>query len=319
MLIIKLFFMNSQILEYIKILTAKDKKTLVEKVVKASEEVGELSKVTLPYNNAHGTLHRFVTKQALLEEVADIIVVALSIAYDLGYNDSDIAEIMYDKTLYWNELQVKEQQIDPNKIPFEIHVTVKTFDLELFKKACADLNVKPIILELQLQNDNTLQDVMTSSTILGSNKGAFDEVKRISNGLKDAGFNVVREKIETVPWHPSAPSKKDSNAVMPKNCYFETHFNIICTDDNKSKLKELSDSKQCHLSRNIFKKIDDNTYKIMVTYRSYDAMYEDFKENIEDIKKYFNDNGFQVDKVILEFAIYDTKVTHDFNWINAKK
>jgi hypothetical protein len=311
--------MNQQILDYIKLLTSKDKKSLIEKVVKASEEVGELSKVTLPYNNSHGTLHRFVTKHALLEEVADIMVVALSIAYDLGYSDSDIAEEMYDKTLYWNELQVKEQQIDSNKIPFEIHVTVKTYELESFKNACTDLKVKPIILELQLQNDNTLQDVMTSSTFLGSNKGAFDEVKRISEGLKATGFNVVREKIETVPWHPSAPSKKDSNAVMPKNCYFETHFNIICTDDRKAELKELSDSKQCHLSRNIFKKIDDNTYKIMVTYRSYDALYEDFKDKVEDIKKSFISNGFQVDKVILEFAIYDTKVSHDFNWINAKK
>ncbi len=309
--------MNKQILDYVKLLTKKDKKSLIGKALKTSEEVGELSKKILPFSNSQGTLHRFVTKKDVLEESVDVILSALSIAYDLGFDDSDIEEMMYNKSLYWNELQIKEEKVNPNEIPFEIHVTVQTFDLTLFKETCSNIGVKPIILELQnLKNDNTLQDVMTSSNFIGSNTDAYNEVKRISEYLKNSGFLVVREKIETVPWHPSAPSKKDSDAKMPKNCYFETHFNIICNDKRKDFLKLLAEKWKCHLSRNIFKKIDDENYKIMVTYRSYNSLYENFKDRVEFIKKEFISHNYEIDKVILEFAIYDTKVSHDFNWLN---
>ncbi len=309
--------MNQQTLDYIKLLTKKDKKSLVEKGLKTSEEVGELSKRILPLSNAKGTLHKFVTKKNVLEETVDVILSALSIAYDLGFEDSDIEEMMYNKCIYWNELQSKEEKVNSNEIPFEIHVTVKSVNLEYFKEKCNQLNVKPIILELQnLKNDNTLQDVMTSSNFIGSNTEAYNEVKRISDGLTQAGFIVVREKIETVPWHPSAPSIIDTNAKMPENCYFETHFNIICDDKRKDNLKQLAEKWDCHLSKNIFKKIDENTYKIMVTYRSYNALYENFKDRVEVIKNDFITNNYTVDKVILEFAIYDTKISHDFNWLN---
>lgn len=307
--------MNKQILDYVKLLTKKDKKSLIGKALKTSEEVGELSKTILPFSNAEGTLHRFVTKKDVLEEVTDVILSALSIAYDLGYDDSDIEEMMYEKSLYWNELQIKEENVKSDEIPFEIHITVKTSDLNKFKETCTRLNVKPIILELQLENDNILQDVMTSSNYIGSNTGAYNETKRISEGLKNIGFDVVREKIETVPWHPSAPSNKDSNSDMPKNCYFETHFNIICNDKRKDFLKIIAEKWDCHLSRNVFKKIDDENYNIMVTYRSYNAVYEEFKNKVDFIKKIFIEYNYDVDKVILEFAIYDTKISHDFNWL----
>lgn len=312
--------MNKQVLDYIKLLTKKDKKTLIGKALKTSEEVGELSKAILPFSNAEGTLHRFVTKKDVLEEVVDVMLSVLSIAYDLGYDDDAIEELMYNKSLYWNELQIKEEKVNPNEIPFEIHVTVQTSDLNLFRETCNAIGVKPIILELQnLKNDNTLQDVMTSSNFIGSNSDAYNEVKRVSEELKKSGFNVVREKIETVPWHPSAPSNKDSDATMPKNCYFETHFNIICNDKRKDFLKTLAEKWGCHLSRNIFKKIDDENYKIMVTYRSYNSLYENFKDRVELIKKEFIGHKYDVEKVILEFAIYDTKISHDFNWLNENE
>src|SRR4051812_11147081 len=116
--------MNQQLLDYIKILSLKDKKTLMGKLAKTTEEVGELARVIQPFDNAHGTLHRFVTRQNILEEVADVMLAVMSIAYSLGYEDSDIEDMVYNKSLYWNEKQLKEQKIDPDKIPFEIHVTI---------------------------------------------------------------------------------------------------------------------------------------------------------------------------------------------------
>jgi len=44
-----------------------------------------------------------------------------------------------------------------------------------------------------------MKDLMTSSTFMGDNISAYNEMKRISDGLLAAGFEILREKIETVP------------------------------------------------------------------------------------------------------------------------
>ena len=53
----------------------------------------------------------------------------------------------------------------------------------------------------------------------------------------------------------------------------------------------------------------------MATYRKYDGYREDFIKKVEGIKLTFEDSGFQVDKLITEFSIYDTKVSHDLEWL----
>ena len=71
---------------------------------------------------------------------------------------------------------------------------------------------------LDLQRDQiVIKDVMTSSVFMGNNTGAYQEMKRISNGLWAAGFEILREKIETVPWHPAAPSSTNRSIIMPKD------------------------------------------------------------------------------------------------------
>jgi len=123
----------------------------------------------------------------------------------------------------------------------------KDIPVGAFKEACASLStdkirVKPIILDLQdKEGDNVFIDTMTSSTFMGDNNSAYYEMKRISEGLSSQGFKVIREKIETVPWHPAAPSKVDGNSAMPKDCYFETHFGVRTTDAHLSELREFAE------------------------------------------------------------------------------
>ena len=173
------------------------------------------------------------------------------------------------------------------------------------------------MLDLHLENNGVVKDLMTSSVFRGNNKEAFEETKRISNALEAKGISVIREKIETIPWHPSAPSKSHANPIMPKDCYFESHLSVVCTDTTKNKLSEIIGKHSARLSRNIFKKIDKESYSIMVTYRSYISLFEDFKSNLESLKKDIVDGGYIVDKEIIEFSIYDTKVSHDSAWINS--
>lgn len=307
--------MNNELLKLIKHLTKNDTKSLSQKALKAAEEVGELAKWTLPYDNAAGTTHRFVSKRKILEEVADVTLVVMSMAFELGFTYEEIEEMMKEKSLKWDELSIKERKVK-YPLPYEMHITVKTNDLEKFKNDCSLLNVKPIILDLQNNSGKTVfHDVMTSSIHIGNNRSAIEDIEDKSSRLRAVGYQVVREKIETVPWHPAAPSNETKNPKMPENCYFECHFGILVNDERIDELRNLSEFMGCHLSRNIFKKIDETNYKIMMTYRSYDEVYETFQEHVKCHEGTLKSKGFEIDKTITEFSIYDTKVSHDSEWL----
>jgi hypothetical protein len=159
-------------------------------------------------------------------------------------------------------------------------------------------------------------DCQTSSVHMGDNTSAITEVKRISDGLATLGFKVIREKVETVPWHPAAPSDGHANPIMPKDCYFEAHFNIVVNDDTLEPLRKIVEQRNAHLSKNAFKRISDTDYIMMATLRSYAGTYEDFKRECQFFVVVLEKiGGYKVPKTITEFSIYDTNVRHDSDWI----
>lgn len=314
--------MQKELLDYIKTLSLEDPKNLQGKALKTASEAGDLAEQALAYTGAPGSMHTFVGKRAVLHEAVDTILCALSTAYDLGFSHEEIESMMVEQCAKWAEKQFKEQQVkDPNNIPYEIHITVKGVDREFFKSICSRLGIKPILLDLQTQDGvSILEDAQTSSVYFGTNAGALAEVERIVKGLKHYDIEVVREKIETVPWHPAAPSDKGIVKTMPKDCYFEVHFNVMLPLDGRFdaqlKLQDLAKRNHAHLSRNIFKKLKDGRETVMMTYRSYTGTREQFQEYVDDwALPDLKMCGFEVEKVITEFSIYDTKITHDAAWI----
>lgn len=311
--------MKIELQDYIKSLSLKDKKSLSQKALKVSEESGELARVILPYDGATGTTHRFIEKNKILEEVVDVILSSISIAYELGYTHQDIEEMMWRKAEKWQGIQSKEERVH-YPIPYEIHVTVNIVDNEsqknMFKSVCEQIGVKPIVIELENNGQIVMQDVMTSSHIISDNTGAYKECLRIEAELERNGFIVVRKKIETVPWHPAAPQKKGEK--MPKNCYFESHIACIINLKQKDKLESIATSFNAHLSKNAFKKLSEDKFVNMVTFRSNSSNLLDFNKNVDLIKEKLIQNNIEFEKIITEFAIYDTKVSHDFRWIEKK-
>lgn len=310
--------MNDSTLNIIKKLTKSDKKGLLGKVVKTQEELGELSKLVLPFESQFATNHRFVNKNDILDEVADLLLCVYSIGYSLDFSDEDIESKVIEKSKKWSELQNREVNAK-FPVPFEIHVTVdatqKDFDVERFRNVCKLIDVKPIVLDLQ---KGSLTDVMTSSVIIADNRGAYNELERIVKKLKTANFSVVREKIESVPHHPSAPSKHYLDPKMPQGSYFETHFNILIRNKEEAHLvEEIKKQFDCHLSKNKYKVNEDGTYNQMMTYRSYDKVREDFLEEIEKIRQALFQAKLEIEKVIVEFTVYDTKTSHDNAWLKG--
>jgi NTP pyrophosphatase (non-canonical NTP hydrolase) len=312
--------------EYIKNLSIKDKKTLSQKGLKLVEEVGELARVILPYDSAHGTNHRFIDREAILEEVVDVYLTNISIAHSLGFTDEEFNDMLVKKSEKWSQLQASEEKAE-FPLPFEIHVTVESpKDIDGFKDACSLIEVKPIVIDLEINDGSVIKDVMTSSKHFGDNRTAYEESKRICRELELQGFKVLRNKIESVPWHPAAPVISTGKEI-PNGCYFESHLGVVIKPEEKESLNEfvkytLTDSHlielsgTAKLSQNFFKKSKDGSAFVnMLTYRSNMCGSPKFKLEVEGIKHLLQEEGFEFEKVEVEYAVYDTNVTHDSKWI----
>jgi NTP pyrophosphatase (non-canonical NTP hydrolase) len=313
----------TEVFNTIKHLSLIDEKSLTAKALKTAEEVGELAKVINPYEGGFATTHRFVTTERILEEAVDTALCSLSIAYSLGFTDEDIADMMTRKCVKWSKLQQANIK-GRYPLPFEIHVTVKldpekNLTVDWFKRLCTELGVKPIVLDLK----PGVQDVMTSSSMMSDNIGVYNELNRISVHLREKGFTVVREKVETVPWHPAAPTIPED---VNKDLYFESHINLVITGGELFKVATWNDQYHIggHLSKNIFKRIDDNYFVQMLTLRSSTITKVDVTtagafiayvdDVIDGLKKLLHRED-AVLKHVVEYAIYDTKVSHDLSWV----
>jgi NTP pyrophosphatase (non-canonical NTP hydrolase) len=329
--------------DFIKNLSIKDKKTLSQKTLKLVEEVGELSRVILPYDSAHGTNHRFIDRDAILEEVVDVYLTNISIAHSLGFTDEEFSDMLVKKSKKWSQLQSGEEKAE-FPLPFEIHVTVSVGDefdglveLEHFKQSCVEIGVKPIVIDLEMKED-FVKDVMTSSKHFGDNRSAYEESERICNELKKYGYKVLRNKIESVPWHMKAPSVLTTDKEIPNGCYFESHIGITIKPDEKDRLNDFVNnlpdiyhkiynplnllshqlSGIAKLSQNFFKKSKDGSKFVnMLTYRSNKCGRYKFESEVNSIKELLSIDNFNFEKVEVEYAVYDTNTNHDSKWING--
>lgn len=55
--------------------------------------------------------------------------------------------------------------------------------------------------------------------------------------------------------------------------------------------------------------------KVMVTVRSRTGTYLSFKEWLDLIESAIRREGFEIDRIITEFSVFDTKVSHDSSWV----
>jgi NTP pyrophosphatase (non-canonical NTP hydrolase) len=295
------------ILKRIEALSLRDRKTLSQKGLKAGEEVGELSKAILPLETAHGTNHRLPNTEKVIEECADLVLVAYSIAHSLGQSFEDFVNVLDRKSRYWEFLLDNEDKVDSSNLQFEIHITVRNAEVEKFIEDCHTLAVKPIILDLYT-TEVVIPDIMTSSKFQGSTTEVMRYTRDLATNLRSMGHDVVREKIETVPWHPAAAIKK-----IGDDRYFEAH--IAFRNPDKDKLDIFCKEHDIHLSRNTMKK--DTNSVLMGTYRvaAKHTSPEDFVIRINNMCDLAEAQGFYIDRPHTEYSLYDDNQTHDKEWI----
>ena len=198
---------------------------------------------------------------------------------------------------------------------YEIHVTVKTDDLMHFRRQCERLQVKPIILDLQdHQGLGVMQDVMTSSKYKG--KEPLDHANNLKSRLEYRGFEVLRVKIETTPFHSCVPTVANGLQVNTPN-YFESHIRVYTLPKRLPALRTYAASKGVHVSQNILKKDTRGGVWILATLRAYTGVLEEFQATVVNFTAGVPVSGYDVDKVEVEYVIYDTNTNHDHLWISS--
>lgn len=200
---------------------------------------------------------------------------------------------------------------------YEIHITVDlgVHAVEFFRETCASLNVKPVLIAMQLRGDSSYTHLMTSSHVSGMDHHAVAEALRITKGLEDAGFQVIRQKIEASQWHLKAP--RNYGDVMPKGCYFEIHLPLKMKPERIPRLVEVA-MLGARVSRNIFKIHDDGDVTVMVTLRRDNLPCKSFKKEVDSLVALLILLGFHVDiaEPKIEFALFDTNVHLDHDWLS---
>jgi hypothetical protein len=190
---------------------------------------------------------------------------------------------------------------------YEIHVTVRSSNIDLFINDCKSINVKPIVIETEKDNFFNNQ-VMTSSKHCGEN--CLEVLDKISSSLTCKGYEIIRKKIEIRPLEVKNDHfiYYESHLRLKLDKQFDCQFTDVYTN-----LRKICKELNFHLSKNLFKKSPDFNYQ-MITYRDYKSTFIDFNQRINDMKDKLLELNINFDKVEIEECIFDSNVNVDNNW-----
>jgi len=92
-------------LEAIQKLSLEEKKNILERTIKLQEETGELAEQVLIAQQSSGSQYKTSTKEAIKEEAADVILVALSIFFLEGGTPQELDRVIDAKAAKWRKFK----------------------------------------------------------------------------------------------------------------------------------------------------------------------------------------------------------------------
>lgn len=208
---------------------------------------------------------------------------------------------------------------------FEAHITLKNTEYlqntSNFEKFCTDNSVKPIFIELE--RGDMPKQIMTSSL----HKGNFDEIKEevqnLAKKMEVENYEVIRLKIEAHPENTGIPATTNDILESQKENYFEAHYKILLpistSNHSKKQLISLCQNYQAHLSKNAFKKRNDNFEERFVTKRIYKVGKKEAFQAFDELHQALEKESYQIDKKIVEYCVFDTNESVDDNWLTLNE
>lgn len=78
-------------------------KTIEQMGLKLSEETGECAQALLSYVDAHGSAYKKLGIEDVMEECADVVLIAVSLYYKLGGDNGTLAKDLQTKMAKWQK------------------------------------------------------------------------------------------------------------------------------------------------------------------------------------------------------------------------
>merc|ERR1712228_1123301 len=162
-----------------------------------------------------------------------------------------------------------------------------------FVKLCKCVGLKPIFIELPY--GDTIQQLMTSKYITGTYPDVLMPVYAAAHKIKEAGFQILRIKIESLACNKGIPRNQNDISFEPKHRYFEFHFKVLLSDEiEKKRLRQIGQKYNAHTSRNAFKMVDDGKFINWGTMRAFDQGRDEALKTVDCLQSELVRNGFQI-------------------------
>lgn len=204
---------------------------------------------------------------------------------------------------------------------FEAHITLKNTNqnIEGFQEFCNENKVKPIFIELE--RGDVPKQIMSSSLHSGNFENVKNEVEQLATKMREKNYEVIRLKIEAHPENTGIPQTKGDILESQRENYFEVHYKILLpvSIDAKKNLLLLAEKYSAHLSKNAFKKRENQTEERFVTKRMYDVGKKEAYQAFDKLHQALKKNNYKIDKKIVEYCVFDSNVLVDNNWLQVEE
>ncbi|MGW7486078.1 hypothetical protein [Streptomyces sp. NPDC054786] len=153
--------------------------------------------------------------------------------------------------------------------------------------------------------------------------GTYEEVRAEAvaraDGLRAAGFEVVRTKIEATPWSAGVPGTDAEAAGLGPDYYFEHHLKLVLARPAPvDSLLALAVGHGAHLSRNARRVRSDGREERFVTQRCRMVGLATAGQRLDALSGRLRAAGHQIAAVEREFVVHDGNPALDAGWLDGE-
>ncbi|MFI9276228.1 hypothetical protein ACIGXM_36975 [Kitasatospora sp. NPDC052896] len=198
---------------------------------------------------------------------------------------------------------------------FEVHLTVGAADADGLADWSAEHGLK--FTHILLARGATVSQPMLTLRASGSFDDAAAATQRMAGRLVEAGFGVLRVKIEAAPWAEGVPQSDADGARLGAHRYFEHHVKLLLSEvESTDGLAELAVRHGAHLSRNARRVRADGLRERFVTQRCRLVGLATAGLRLDALLAELAADGRRTASVEREFVALDTDETLDAGWID---
>lgn len=212
---------------------------------------------------------------------------------------------------------------------FELHVFVGPLNpdersLKQFQEICGAHSLKPLHLTLEYPEGGNVRVMQSSRYVTGDRKHAINEIMKDGWTFTSAGMAVLRHKVEALASAEGVPVSNFEEATFDPDRYFEFHLlvspdslrDVGCFDMLHCVARELAEifERPVPLSYNNLK-----PSQRFLNARFYGIGRESAFKQAEKIKREAEECGFNVEKIIREYIVFDDNVALDEGWLEPKR